>query len=87
MLGFKTLMRQGRELIRLRKLIKELEIDVAVQKTLKEQHENNVVELLRKVSVSNRKLYDIKYILQTEQNEYTAYRKIKNVIFDDQIKR
>lgn len=83
----KIIIRQSKEIIKLKKQIQELEVDVAIQKTLKEQHKNDAIDLLKTVSTRGRKLYDIKYILETEQNEYTAYRKIKNVIFDAQIER
>lgn len=83
----KTIMRQGKKICYLNKQIEELRIELAIQKSLKVQHSNDITELLNKLNISNKKLYDIKYILETEKNEYTAYRKIKEIIYCDQTNR
>ena len=71
----------------LRKEINELRIDLAIQISLKKQHEEKSIKYFNELNECKKKIHNIEYALNTEQNEYTAYRKIKNVIFDDQIKR
>ena len=85
--NLKIIIRQGKKICDLNKQIEELRIELAIQKSLKNQHANSVTELLNKLNISNRKLYDIKYILDAEKNEYTAYRRIKDVIYNGQISR
>ena len=81
--NIKTIIRQGKKICDLNKQIEELRIELAIQKSLKIQHSNDITELLNKLNISNKKLYDIKYLLDTEKNEYTAYRKIKSIIYPD----
>ena len=85
--NIKTIIRQGKKICDLNKQIEELRIELAIQKSVKKQFAEELNETLGKLNISNCKLYDIKYILQTELNEYTAYRKIKNVIYSDQTNR
>lgn len=83
----KTIIRQGKEICGLKKEINDLKVDLAIQKSVKKQFSEDLNETLKKLNTSNRTKYDIKYILDTEKNEYTAYRKIKNVIYDGQINK
>lgn len=85
--NIKTIIRQGEEICRLKKEINDLKVDLAIQKSVKKQFSEDLNETLKKLNASNRTKYDIKYILDTEQNEYTANRKIKNVIYSDQTNR
>lgn len=85
--NLKIVIRQGKKICDLNKQIEELRAELAFQKSLKNQHANSVGKLLSKLNLSNKKLYDIKYILETEKNEYTAYRKIKSIIYGGQANR
>ena len=81
--NIKTIIRQGKENCKLKNEINDLKVDLAIQKSVKKQFAEELNETLGKLNISNCKLYDIKYIIQTEQNEYTAYREIKKVIYPD----
>lgn len=83
----KTIIRQGKEICKLKSEINDLKVDLAIQKSVKKQFAEELNQTLKKLNTSNRTKYDIKYILDTEKNEYTAYRKIKNVIYSDQTNR
>ena len=83
--NIKTIIRQGKEICILKKEINDLKVDLAIQKSVKKQFSEDLNETLKKLNTSNRTKYDIKYILDTEKNEYTAYRKIKSIIYPDTI--
>lgn len=77
----KTIIRQGKEICKLIDENSDLKVDLAIQKSVKKQFAEELNQTLKKLNASNRTKYDIKYILETEQNKLTAYRKIKNVIY------
>ena len=83
----KTIIRQGKEICKLIDENNDLKVDLAIQKSVKKQFAEELNQTLKKLNASNRTKYDIKYILETEQNKLTAYRKIKDVIYSDQTNR
>ena len=85
--NIKTIIRQGKENSKLKNEINDLKVDLAIQKSVKKQFAEDVNETLGKLNTSNCKLYDIKYIIDTDKNEYTAYREIKKVIYSSQTNR
>lgn len=71
----KTIKRQKEEICKLKE---ELGIKNTLIKIYKEREE----KLQEEKNVSEAKLFNVKHILNTTQNEFTAYREIKNVIYD-----
>ena len=83
----KTIIRQGKEICRLKKEINDLKVDLAIQKSVKKQFSEDLNEVLAKLNISNKKLHEIKMILISEQYRHIALEKIKNVINSDQTER
>lgn len=76
----KTIIRQGKKICELKNEINDLNADLAIQKSIKKQFANSLNDVIKQLNISNEKLYDIKLILQNEQNDYIVLKKIKAVI-------
>lgn len=83
----KTIIRQGKEICRLKKEIEDLKIELVIQKVTKRNFAESLSEVLPKLNISNKKLYEIKFILISEQDKHIALEKIKNVINSAQTER
>lgn len=85
--NIKTIIRQGKEICILKKEINDLKVDLAIQKSVKKQFSEDLNEVLAKLNISNKKVYEIKFILLSEQDKHIALEKIKNVINSAQTER
>ena len=85
--NIKTIIRQGKEICILKKEINDLKVDLAIQKSVKKQFSEDLNEVLAKLNISNKKIYEIKMILISEQDKHIALEKIKNVINSAQTER
>lgn len=77
----KMIIRQGKKICELKNEINNLNIDLAIQKSVKKQFANNLNEVIEQLNISTQKLFDIKFILlRNEQSDHIVLEKIKAVI-------